>query len=684
MSIPTHSTPPSFHLAIVGAGPRGTSVIERLASLVRRAQKLNTTLVVSVFDSYRPGSGHVWDSAQSTNFWMNTPASFPTVAPERTGDEPGLSFAQFAQLAGDGAQLSESQVQELAHVHSGSFPSRAIYGRYLEHVYDKCAQVLEEHPEVQYTFRSAQVESVRPEAAGYSLAYQPTDGAAAEVLTVDAVVLALGHQEAELNPQQRILAEQAAQAAARYIPPSIPLDVDYTQFKAGKPALLRGMGLNFFDAMAELTLGRGGKFQTVSQEPGERYTYLPSGQEPELVAGSRRGTPYWGKPVTETFIPKDIGLQYLEAEQLMQQIAEARNSNPLASLNFNRDIWPKLHRDILWAYYQQCAIDSQEQLPVSKEEFITQVAKILDAEHHEGLQVWLADLRNFISRFPMIQWLDVPALSHPFAEIGFSSHEHYQRAVREYLVHNAQSSARGSADPLGRAILTMNAGRMLVKDLITRGLVEQQSRIEQIQGHFEPLVEGLSSGPPLERIEQLLALSRAGIIHFIGPEPLFEFDALAGTFSASSPWVDTEAYTATVLCEAMMPANRVLQNSTPLIRQLISEGVARVFHWQNAEGEEIPGSGFDVVGEPYRLVDGQGLAHRGIFVLGLQLSSVQWGTAIAAQAGNVDAPTARTLFDAHQIINEVVRLSGLGLSHLTLAQSQQGVTPGVGTSPEYG
>ena len=650
---------------------------------MRKAKTLPTRLSVTVFDSYRPGSGHVWDSTQSTNFWMNTPASFPTVAPERVTDEPGLSFAQFARLGGDGAQLTEAQTRELAQVHAGSFPSRAIYGRYLEHVYDQCSRILAEHPEVDYTFTRAEVLAVRPQQAAYELVFRTPEGGQPQSLVVDAVVLALGHQDAELNPQQKILAEQAQQAGAGYIPPSIPLDVDYGHFKTGQPALLRGMGLNFFDAVAELTIGRGGAFREVSGEPGERYEYLPSGNEPELIAASRRGTPYWGKPVTETFIPDEITLQYLAAEPLLQQVAEARAVNPEAALSFSRDIWPLLHRDILWAYYQQCSLDCQDQLPVPREAFLEHIAGILDAEHHEGLQVWLATLRDFISGFPMIQWLDVPALAHPFDEVGFGSHEQYQRAVREYLVHNAQSSARGLQDPLARAILTMNAGRMLVKDLIARGLVAEQSRIEEIQGRFEPLVEGMASGPPLERIEQLLALSRAGIVSFIGPEPLFEFDALAGSFTASSPWVDTEAYTARVMCEAMMPANRVLQNNTPLIRQLLDEQVARVFRWRNTDGEQIAGSGFDVVGEPYRLVDGQGLAHRGIFVLGLQLSSAQWGTAIAAQAGDVEDPSARTLLDAHFVINEVARLSGLGLSQLTLAQSQQGATPAVGVGPEY-
>ncbi|UXN31985.1 hypothetical protein [Glutamicibacter sp. M10] len=91
---------------------------------------------------------------------------------------------------------------------------------------------------------------------------------------------------------------------------------------------------------------------------------------------------------------------------------------------------------------------------------------------------------------------------------------------------------------------------------------------------------------------------------------------------------------------------------------MLSDHVGRVHTWRNSEGETLPGSGFDVVGEPYRLVNSEGLAHRGIFVLGLQLSSAQWGTAIAAQAGDLNNPAARTLKDATHVANEVARLAG--------------------------
>ncbi|WP_159609114.1 FAD/NAD(P)-binding domain-containing protein [Glutamicibacter sp. JC586] len=648
-----------YTLAIVGAGPRGTSVVERFADLASKLTPKDGLLKIVVMDPFRPGSGHVWNPHQSENFWMNTPASFPTVAPERVSDEPGLSFEQFVQARGDGRRLTEVHARAITSIGPGTYPSRAMYGEYLEHVFDSSCSALEAHESFGVEYLAAEVLAVRPQGSGYQLEYCPVaSGNEVQRLAVDAVVLALGHQSADLNPWQKQLQEAATTAGALYLPPNVPSDLDFEQFAPGQPALIRGLGLNFFDTMAELTLGRGGIFREVSAEPGHRLEYVAAGREPELIVASRRGTPYWGKPVVDQFIPDEIELRFLDVSDLIGHLAELRANNPLATLEFSRHIWPSLHRDVLFAYYRQCAHNSGGPGGFSAAEFVDQVERILSAEHREGSQVWMGELRKFIAQFPEIHWLDVPKLAKPFEEVGFGSNEEYQKAVQDYLVDNAQHSDGGLDDPLSCAIMTMNAGRMLVKELIVMGVIDEQSRIEEIQAQFEPLVEGLASGPPLQRIEQLLALSRAGIVTFVGPEPEFGFDEVSGQFTASSPWVDAEVHTARTLCEAMMPSNRVLQNNSPLIKQLLAEHVGRVHTWRNAEGESLPGSGFDVIGEPYRLVNSEGLAHRGIFVLGLQLSSAQWGTAIAAQAGDINNPAARTLKDATHVANEVARLAG--------------------------
>jgi hypothetical protein len=52
---------------------------------------------------------------------------------------------------------------------------------------------------------------------------------------------------------------------------------------------------------------------------------------------------------------------------------------------------------------------------------------------------------------------------------------------------------------------------------------------------------------------------------------------------------------------------------------------------------------------PYRALSGTGEAQPGLYVCGLQLASVQWGTAIAAEAGASLDAGARTLRDTDAI-----------------------------------
>ena len=58
------------------------------------------------------------------------------------------------------------------------------------------------------------------------------------------------------------------------------------------PVIIRGLGLSFFDLMSRLTEGRGGQFQ---KAPDGLLVYHPSGREPHIFAGSRRGFPYRAK-----------------------------------------------------------------------------------------------------------------------------------------------------------------------------------------------------------------------------------------------------------------------------------------------------------------------------------------------------------------------------------------------------
>ena len=147
---------------------------------------------------------------------------------------------------------------------------------------------------------------------------------------------------------------------------------------------------------------------------------------------------------------------------------------------------------------------------------------------------------------------------------------------------------------------------------------------------------------------------------FVGPDPKFGLDRRTGRFSASSPWVRAESAQARTLIEALAPANRVAINQSPLLEQLMADGLVRPRLMMSAEGTPVESSGLDVQPHPYRAVGANGFLTEGLYVLGLQLSSTQWGTAIAAEAKQRGAPVyrsgQRTLRDADEIARSILRL----------------------------
>ena len=170
-----------------------------------------------------------------------------------------------------------------------------------------------------------------------------------------------------------------------------------------------------------------------------------------------------------------------------------------------------------------------------------------------------------------------------------------------------------------------------------------------------PLVEGLSSGPPALRIRQLAALARADVVRFLGPDPVFRVDDERGCFEASSPWVAAEPYRAGIMLEAMSPPNEVRRNISPLLQSMHDAGLVRSKPMDTRDGAvRMPGAGLDVSEIPYRTIGTDDRVQEGVWVLGLQLTSVQWGTAIAAEA---DAPAelgARTLADADRAAQQIL------------------------------
>jgi hypothetical protein len=642
----------SIRVAIIGAGPRGTSVLERLIAHAA-AQTGPAAVHIDVIDPYPAGPGHVWQPGQSRLYLMNTQAFYPTVIPEDPRLAPPVAGTTFdrwraGQLLNPLPSLSPEELAELAALDSRDFPSRALDGRYLRGTGEELLGRLPDG--VTIVVHETEALSVRASADGGT----GTTGTAYDVglaggasLTADSVVLALGHIPSRLNIEQRELQASAGQLGLRYFPPAVPADVDWSAIPAGEPVLVRGMGLNFFDVMGQLTEGRGGKFI----DAGPRLEYQPSGQEPLIVAASRRGTPYRAKAALDGYYPSSVTLRYL-TDAALERFGSA-GIRP----GFDHDLWPLLHRDVLWAYYSTL-VRSQPGAVPDQETFLAALDEALRPHAHSSTH-WEDAVESVLAVHVVPRHrLDLLGLAAPLSGRSFASRAELDAAVVDYLMDDARRSALGEQDPVKMAIGALHHGRAVLKTAVADGGITDESWVAGLRGWFESFVEGLASGPPALRSEQLAALARAGVVSFVGPDPRFSVDRRAGRFTAVSPWVGGPPMTATTMVEALAPGNRVSANDSPLLQQLLADGLVRPRLMMTAEGAPVQSTGLEVTAHPYRPVSANGSVGEGLYVLGLQLSSNQWGTAIAAEAfqpgGPAYASGQRTLRDADEIAQAVL------------------------------
>ncbi|MCP2049677.1 UNVERIFIED_ORG: hypothetical protein J3D58_003749 [Paenarthrobacter nicotinovorans] len=637
-------------VALLGAGPRGTSVLERLLANWAAERPEGTSLQIHVVDPYPAGSGHVWQPEQSRLYLMNTQAFYPTLIPEDSGLAAPLAGGSFDQWRearrSDGTGLNDAEKSELATLDSHDFPSRALYGRYLRQT---LAELLDRLPDgVKVTFHETLAVAAHPVDGMFDV--ELADGG---TLTVDSVVLALGHIESRLNPEQKSFKRAADELGLLYFPPAPPADVDWQAVPDNEPVLVRGMGLNFFDVMGQLTEGRGGKFVEAGAPGAGVLEYRASGREPRIIAASRRGTPYRAKAGLEGYYPSSVTMRYLTEDAVDR--FRAAGIQP----GFDHDLWPLLHRDALWAYYSTLA-RSQPAAIKDPAQFLTDLEDALQPHAHTTAN-WESDVEILVEKHVVAsRRLNLRGLAAPLAGRTFESRRDLDAAITAYLDDDARRSALGESDPVKMAIGALHTGRAILKTVVADGGITDESWLAGLRGWFESFVEGLASGPPALRSEQLAALARAGVVSFVGPDPKFSVDRGAKVFRAASPWVHEGPAEARTLIEAMSPANRVGINISPLLEQLMSDGLVRTKIMMSVEGTPMQTTGLDVEPHPYRPIAANGSITENLYVLGLQLSASQWGNAIAAEArprsGRAYASGQRTLRDADEIARSILGL----------------------------
>ncbi|WP_286257723.1 FAD/NAD(P)-binding protein [Streptomyces graminofaciens] len=597
---------------MIGAGPRGLSVLERICA---NADGIARPVVVHLVDPYPPGAGAVWRTDQPVELLMNTVASQVTLFTDDSVDcagpsVPGPSLYEWSRTLGGAADAYPARVREEARrLGPDTYPTRSFHGHYLEWVF---RHLLDTAPDHDVTVRVHRATAVALD--------DTPDGRQTVTLRdgrrlsgMDAVVLALGHGDVTPTPQERELRAFADRHdGLAYVEPANPADTDLSTIAPGTPVALRGLGLNFFDYVALLTEGRGGTFK----EGQSGLVYLPSGNEPVLYAGSRRGVPYHARGENEKGALGRHDPRFLTPEVIAGFRRRVDAGRPV---DFRADLWPLIDREVRTVYYEAWIRAAQG--PAAAEDFIRSCA----AGEPSAPEPALLD-RYAVP--PADRW-DWQRIERPYGDRVFTDREDFRRWLLTYLRQDVVEARLGNMNgPLKAALDALRDLRNEIRLVVDHGGVSGESYRADLDGWYTPLNAYTSIGPPAFRIEQLIALIEAEVLHIVGPGMRVRPAEREGGFLVDAePSAEPPVLVGTLI-EARLPAVDLRRSTDPLLRGLFTADRCGPYR---LGGHET--GGLAVTDSPPRLLDATGRAHPHRFAFGVPTEGVRWVTAVGIRPG---------------------------------------------------
>lgn len=625
-------------ICVIGLGPRGLSVLERLCANASEFIEPGQTAVLHVVDPHIGSGGHVWRSDQSAELLMNTVSSQVTMFVDESVDCDGpvlrgpslYEWTQFNALIGPLEDIPSHLYEEARDLGPDDYPTRALYGQYL-------AWVL--HHLIESTPANVRIELHDDIAVDLT---EQSDGRQVVTLSggdtiggLDSVVLALGHTANRPERRETTLIRHAKEHGLVYRTPANPADVDLEAIEPGRPTVLRGLGLNFFDHLALLTTGRGGKFE---RTPVGRLRYLPSGKEPQMLAGSRRGIPYHARGENQKGPYGRHEPVFFTAAVIERLIGHAEAGAPI---DFRQDVWPLVDHEVRCVYYRAlitdrlCGCDAdvftRHYVALHTGQDLVPQQRRSPEPFADTTTTQEAELLERFGVGPEDRW-SWRRIQQPYGDRRFRDQAEFRAWLVSYLEHDVAEAKQGNVEgPLKAALDVMRDLRNEIRLVVDHGGLSGDSYRDDLQRWYTPFNAFVSIGPPTERIEQLLALIEAGVLDLLGPQ--LRVVPCDDGYRVDSAVVPGCEHKATALIEARLPEVDLRLTADPLITTLLKRGDCSLHRIPIRGGGWYETGGLAVSRKPYYVLDADRQPHHRRFAFGVPTETVHWVTAAGIRPG---------------------------------------------------
>jgi uncharacterized NAD(P)/FAD-binding protein YdhS len=544
-------------IAIVGLGPWGLSVLERLVAAVDEQGPAAAPARVHIVEPGLPGAG-AFTTDLPDYLILNTPCGWHSVSAPPVGGPTSakhLTFYAWLQERGYRWVGDECRIDPTGlPIAPGDFLPRRLMGEYLGWAFRRL--LAEAPPQLHAVIHETSAVDIVSRDDGREQVLL-ADGSS---IDVDHVVLTTGHTQEllpELAPGITPLTPYPARAYA-----------DTTYVPAGSSVAIRGMGLVALDVLAALTIGRGGSF--VDHDGGLRY--LPSGREPTVYLFSRSGYPYCAKSSQGTPTPSgaayEPGIFTPSAIAALCATADdaAHSRRPL---DIRAEVLPLLFAEMQLRFYTHSA--HQHDGAVAAERVRD---RLVLAWRRGTFAEAVAGYAGLYGAF------DVASHFFVGADQEYLSAKDYEQAVYDVVRADLAEALRpGGESPLKAAYAVPRVLREALRGVIEfRGLT-RSSHLD-FQTNIRNKIGRLIAGPPTLRSAQLLALMDAGLVRLpFGPAPLVETTQDGRILVRSTNLAEPYAAQVDYLVQGTLEEPSLRGTSTPLLRNLRDAGRLQELCW---------------------------------------------------------------------------------------------------------
>jgi uncharacterized NAD(P)/FAD-binding protein YdhS len=591
-------------VVIVGGGPRGSGLLERLAANASEFAR-GRRVEVHVIEPFTPGAGRIWRHDQSQLLWANSQAVDMTMFTDDSCTiegkvRPGPTFLEWAHLTDDPSTRDDEELEaERRAVQAMTFPSRPLLSAYLHWCFEQAVaeaenQGLSVHVHHDRAVRLAEGSDGRQEV---HLA-----GGGAPV-PADVVILAQGHLPRRPTGPAAELVRLAGEQGLTYLPETFTSEADLSALHAGQEVIVRGAGLAFIDLLVRLTQGRGGRF--TPSGPDGRLRYEPSGQEPRLHVGSRRGVPYHSKltyPSLSGPFPELRFLTQAAVESLLSLDGER---------DFRQDIYPLFVKELAFRHYHELFTAHPGRVNGTWPHLLTALDELAWGSPQLRAAVEAA-VPDPADRF------EPEKLDHPLDGVRLPDRAGLQQYLKDYVL----ADVARRADPRFSPDLAVFLGLLAVLGplgvMIASNRLSTASSVRDLPW-FLGFFSYLASGPPPRRLEEIVALMDAGVLTFLGADVEVDLRAANDTepaaFAATSPSVPGTTH-ASALVEARIPRSSLPATDDELLADLYRRGEVSERMLADVSGIDLPTGQIEVSAGSFHLVQDDGRVHPNRYALG--------------------------------------------------------------------